>query len=76
MTASKMSQRTDRLVSEDLGGRTVLIAPNRRVTLRALRHPLADLKPRTKIGRIALALAVQQSIATIQIAATSSYVYA
>lgn len=57
-------------------GRSVLLAPNRRVNLAQAGHPLVKIAPRTRLGSVALQLAVQQSIATIQIIATSTYVNA
>jgi hypothetical protein len=57
-------------------GRSVLLAPNRRVNLAQAGHPLVTIAPRTRLGSVALQLAVQQSIATIQIIATSTYVNA
>lgn len=57
-------------------GRTVLVAPNRRVNLAAAGHPLATIKPQTPLGAVALKLAMQSSSATIQIVATSTYVNA
>ena len=56
--------------------RSVLIAPNRRVTLASAGHPLATIAPKTKLGALALDLAVQSSTTTIQIIATSTYVNA
>lgn len=55
-------------------GRTVLIAPNRRINLAGAGHPLATIKPRTRLGAVALDLTMQTSIATIQIIATTAYV--
>lgn len=57
-------------------GRSVLLAPNRRVNLAQVGHPLVSLAPRTRLGSLVLDLAVQSSIATIQIIATSTYVNA
>lgn len=55
-------------------GRTVLIAPNRRVNLAQAGHPLVTIAPRTRLGAHALDLVVQASIATIQVIATTTYV--
>lgn len=55
-------------------GRSVLIAPNRRINLASAGHPLATVKPKTKLGAVALNLSVQSSIATVQIIATTTYV--
>jgi len=57
-------------------GRTVLIAPNRRVNLAQAGHPLVTIVPKTRLGAVALNLAVASSTATIQIIATSTYVNA
>jgi len=57
-------------------GRTVLIAPNRRVNLAQAGHPLVTIVPKTRLGAVGLNLAVASSTATIQIIATSTYVNA
>jgi hypothetical protein len=57
-------------------GRTVLIAPNRRVNLAQAGHPLVTIVPKTRLGAVALNLAVASSTATVQIIATSTYVNA
>lgn len=55
--------------------RTVLITPNFRVNLAAAGHPLANFKPRTKIGGVALDLVMATSTSLISVAATTAYVY-
>lgn len=56
--------------------RTVLVAPGRRVALAQAGHPLVRITPRTRLGAVALNLAVASSSATIQIVATTAYVNA
>src|SRR6185295_19055093 len=57
-------------------GRAILLAPNRRVNLAQAGHPLVTIVPKTRMGAVALNLAVASSAATIQIIATSTYVNA
>src|SRR4051794_7251378 len=57
-------------------GRTILIAPRRRVNLAQAGHPLVTIVPKTRMGAVALKLAVASSAATVQIIATSTYVNA
>lgn len=56
-------------------GRTVQIAPNLHVNLAAMGHPLANYRPRTKLGLVALDMTMATSTSPISVAATTAYVY-
>lgn len=55
--------------------RKVLIAPNFFIKLGNVGHPLANYKPRTKLGRVALDLTMLTSTSLISVSALSAYVY-
>jgi hypothetical protein len=56
--------------------RTIQIGPNSHVNMASAGHPLATYEPTTKLGAVALDLAMATSASYLTIMATAGYVYA
>lgn len=57
-------------------GRTIQMGPNHHVNMASAGHPLASYQPTTKLGAVALDLAMATSASYLTIMATAGYVYA